>query len=403
MTEVNVPMCSNVEVNGSTYRITWYFDGTRQRFSDRDRDVVVAAKAYVESIGHAVSQHHAVMLTRGFLDRAVAAEAIERDRRDRVRTFRSVAHQMIEEREGNGRMCVKTALQRERLVDSDVFADWAGQDIRTFTTEDIVAKKRAMLTQPWERTDRNGRVSRRGVGYAPSTVASHIGFALGVLHYAANLGLIEDDPTDDFDHERNPATLTERFMERDVWDRVIEFASPESRLIWTLMAEAALRPNEALALPCRNVRYGANAAVHVTQAFGSVGQTLRTVKGPKKNSVGTVDIKPATAELLRPLVVGKAADDFVFTTSTGKSWHLENLRVAHWNPMIRAAQRAGVLGPHEWYTPYVLRHSAGSWLLANGIDLTAVSRRLRHRSVAVTSDIYGHVSQATKDAIRALL
>lgn len=396
-------MASNIVPHGSTYRFTWYFDGTRQRFSDRDREVVEAAKAYVESLGGRVSQSHAIMLTRGFLRQSVAAEAIERHRRDQIRTFRSVALQMLSEREGSGRINVKSALQRERLVDSEVFADWVTEDIRTFTTSDITYKKNALLTQPWERRDRNGRVTRRGVGYAPTTVAGHIGFALGVLHYAAKLGLIEEDPTDDFDHDRNPKTSGERFIERDVWERVIGFASPESFPIWTLIAGAGLRPNEALALPCRNVKFGRYASVNITQAFGSQGQVMRMVKGPKKDSVGEVDIATEVAELLRPLMAGKTGDDFVFTTARGKAWHLENLRVYHWNPMIREAKRAGVLGPHQWFTPYVLRHSHGSWLLNQDVPLLAVSQRLRHKSIAVTADIYGHVTRATKDDIRGKL
>jgi integrase len=396
-------MASAVEVNGSTFRITWYFDGTRQRFSDRDRDVVVAAKAYVESLGGKVSQNHAVMLTHGFLDRAVAAEAIKRHRRDRIRTFRSVAHQMIEEREGNGRVCVKTALQRERLVDSAVFADWAGQDIREFTTDDIVAKKRALLTQPWERTDRNGRVTRRGVGYAPSTVASHIGFALGVLHYAAKKKLIESDPTDDFDHERNPATLADRFVEYDVWERVLEFASPESYPLWCLLAGSGLRPNEALALPARNVRYGAKPVVRVTQAFGSAGAAIKTLTMPKRLSMGDVQIEPELAELLRPLVDGKRGDDLVFTGPRGGWWDLQNVRHYHWNPMLHKAQRAGVIGPHEWFTPYALRHSYGSWLRADGVSLFEVGRRLRHKSIQTTADIYGHTTAADEENVMASL
>lgn len=404
-TNVSVLMASSIEVNGSTYRIVWYFEGTKQRFSDRDREVVVAAKAYVESLGGKISQHHAVMLTRGFLDKPAVRidRATQERRRAAARTFRAVALQMIDERERGGRLNVRSAVQRERMVEAPVFADWRDLDVSGFDTDMINAKRRALLTQPWERTDRNGRVTRRGVGYAPTTVAGYIGFALGVLHYAAKKKLIAVDPTDDFDHERNPAAISERFVEFAVWERVLEFASPESYPLWSLLAGSGLRPNEALALPARNVKFGVKPAVKVTQAWGSAGAAMSTLTTPKKLSMGEVTITLELAELLRPLVVGKAGDALVFTGPRGGRWDLQNVRHYHWNPMLHKAQRAGVLGPHEWFTPYALRHSYGSWLLADGVSLLAVSRRLRHKSIKTTADIYGHTTAADEDNVMASL
>ena len=48
---------------------------------------------------------------------------------------------------------------------------------------------------------------------------------------------------------------------------------------------------------------------------------------------------------------------------------------------------------------HTLRHSHGSVLLADGIDLATVSERLGHSSVRVTADIYSH---AFADATRKL-
>ena len=38
-----------------------------------------------------------------------------------------------------------------------------------------------------------------------------------------------------------------------------------------------------------------------------------------------------------------------------------------------------------------LRHAAATLLLAQGVPLPAVSKRLGHRNVSVTADVYSHV------------
>jgi integrase len=90
---------------------------------------------------------------------------------------------------------------------------------------------------------------------------------------------------------------------------------------------------------------------------------------------------------------------FVFTTENGRVDRLRNLlRV-----LKVAAGRAGLadVGVHT------LRHSAASALLGKGIGLKTVSEMLGHSSVAITGDVYQHVSdgaaQAAADAVAAAI
>ena len=43
-----------------------------------------------------------------------------------------------------------------------------------------------------------------------------------------------------------------------------------------------------------------------------------------------------------------------------------------------------------------LRHSLGSWLVSNGVDLKTVSSMLRHANVRTTLGIYSHAVDANK-------
>jgi site-specific recombinase XerD len=68
-----------------------------------------------------------------------------------------------------------------------------------------------------------------------------------------------------------------------------------------------------------------------------------------------------------------------------------------------AAERARLAG----VSVHTLRHSAASALLEKGIGLKTVSEMLGHSGVAITGDIYQHVSdgaaQAAADALAAAI
>lgn len=65
----------------------------------------------------------------------------------------------------------------------------------------------------------------------------------------------------------------------------------------------------------------------------------------------------------------------------------------------RARERAG-LGPDV--IPYTLRHSCGSWLAQNGIDLLLIGRWLGHTQQR-TSELYAHMSPQYMAKARAIL
>lgn len=50
----------------------------------------------------------------------------------------------------------------------------------------------------------------------------------------------------------------------------------------------------------------------------------------------------------------------------------------------------------ENFTPHVLRHLHGSYLLQSGIDLAAVSQKLGHTKKSFTADVYIHAIQSVE-------
>lgn len=196
--------------------------------------------------------------------------------------------------------------------------------------------------------------------------------------------------------------------------------------LWLLLLDAGLRPGEAFALQWRRVDFERNL-VKVRGTLARVRGEQRKEKRrgwmitkPKtKASIGDVPVRRETIEALRHLKVdqnkwrlqlGAEWQDhgFVFATETGTP--LGNNFGRAWECVLRAADdRAGDLGtwgeepakpksgptPTRSFTPrfspYVLRHTCATLLLLLGVDLLTVSRRLRHKNIAITARFYGHI------------
>jgi integrase len=88
--------------------------------------------------------------------------------------------------------------------------------------------------------------------------------------------------------------------------------------------------------------------------------------------------------------------DLVFTGPRGAPLARSHFRNRVFRP---ACVRAGITGLRF----HDLRHTHASWLLADGIPVTAVSRRLGHANVSMTLDTYSHVMPETGDVLLAVL
>ena len=115
------------------------------------------------------------------------------------------------------------------------------------------------------------------------------------------------------------------------------------------------------------------------------GHHLGNPKTPKSRR--TVTISSEIAMLLSRLVEGKAADDFVFVTPTGRPIHNADFYERVWYPLMKKLPEAGV-PPFRFHD---LRHTHVAWLVAGGAPLPHIQARLGHESITTTIDTYGHL------------
>jgi integrase len=155
-----------------------------------------------------------------------------------------------------------------------------------------------------------------------------------------------------------------------------------------------LRRSELLALRWRDVDLDGGTlrveqALEQTQRGGLVFRPPKTQHGRR-----TVTLAPSTVAVLREhwrvqqerrlfFGLGKAGADALVFCSWDGSPYLPSTLTLQWR---RAMQAAGLNA-----TLHSLRHTHASTLIAAGLDVLTISRRLGHGSPAITLGVYGHL------------
>jgi len=250
---------------------------------------------------------------------------------------------------------------------------------------------------------------RRERGLSESTVRTGYTVLRSALDGAVRDGLLA----------RNPAALVARPGVARTEARSLEPAdvarllgvarSSRFHSAFVLIAATGLRRGEALALTWADVDLD-GAVLKVRGTLGRIGGQLVVTEPKTAKSRRALRLSPAVVALLKAHRKVQAAErikaanvwhesGYVFTTETGQPVDPRNLLRA----LTAAANRAGLAGVGV----HTLRHSAASALLEAGTGLKTVSDMLGHSSVAITGDIYQHVSdgaaQAAADALSSAI
>ncbi len=185
--------------------------------------------------------------------------------------------------------------------------------------------------------------------------------------------------------------------------------------LWHLLATTGLRRGEALGLAWANVDLDA-ARITIVRTLIDIHDTDddRPVWSDPKTAAGrrSVALDPGTVAVLRAhkalraqdrLMIGTTGnadvDDLVFTRADGRPYHPERL-----TRMFKAAVRATGSPSIRLHD---LRHTWATLALQAGIPAKIVQDRLGHSTVAITLNVYSHVTAKLQveaaDAVAALI
>jgi integrase len=250
------------------------------------------------------------------------------------------------------------------------------------------------------RCDENGGLSARTTRYVHTIVRRALADAVRKGLVARNVADLADPPSVS---EARPPTM--RTWTADELAAFLEHVS-DDRLYaaWQLLATSGARRGEVLGVPWRDLDLDGHR--------WSIVQTVieSGVSRPKGGRSRSVALDKGTVEALRQhrraqaaerLAWGPAYADhgLVFCREDG-----EPLQPRSFSRMFdRHVQQAGLprIRLHD------LRHTWATLALSAGVHPKIVSERLGHASVAITLDVYSHVSagmqQDAADAVAALL
>lgn len=163
--------------------------------------------------------------------------------------------------------------------------------------------------------------------------------------------------------------------------------------LFRLLFYSGLRVGEALALNWSDIDFD-KQTINIDKTVKIVNKKL-TIGLPKtKSSVAVLPIDMDTLKILKRwqsyqkqarLAVGLNLTAPVFSQIDGRY----NFTAVIYNRLKAATKAAGV----PFYGVHATRHTHASLLIEAGANLKEVQKRLRHSSIMMTMDVYGHLSK----------
>lgn len=252
----------------------------------------------------------------------------------------------------------------------------------------------------------NGKNRLNGNPLSRKTVLHHLTFISDVFNYAVRLGVVNENPC------RRVTVPRGESKEKDIYTveevkrllTLLETEKFEYRMFFTLAIFSGFRRGELLGLEWKDVDWE-NSVISVrrtanyTSQDGNFTDTTKT-----KKSQRSVRFAPEIIALLREYKEYQDEN----RAKIGSKWVDTDRMFTKWN-----GECMGMHTPYAWFRKFTernglrfcdihsLRHFHASLLIDDGVDLTTVSREMRHSTISTTVNISkGHAPQSSHITIR---
>jgi integrase len=221
------------------------------------------------------------------------------------------------------------------------------------------------------------------------------------LGQAVTWGVIRDNPADNAKAPKAPDQETEMLQPDRARELLDRLRGRPLYMLASLALATGMRRNEMLALRWQDVdldagRLTIEQSLEQTRAHGIRAKAPKTRKGRRTISLPATTVAELRAhwraqqEERLALGIGRApAECPVLAAFDGKPQSPNAVSKA-WPVAMAAIGMKGV-------TLHSLRHTHGSMLIASGVDILTISRRLGHSSPTITLGVYGHLVHGTDD------
>lgn len=344
---------------------------------------------YVIDLGRTSEGHRDQKRRRGFSTRKAAQEAMQRELHER-RAGAYVEPTTLTLGEYLAKWLAETEGGR---LEHTVYA------YRSIVRNRIAPHLGAVPLAKLAPLDVQGCYRRLGeAGYAPKTIRLTHTVLRQALAQAVRWRLVPTNAADAADLPVPRRKEVEAWSAEQARALLATTADDERHPLWRLLLDSGMRIGEALALTWDDVDLAAGTVairrtLTRTKAGGwVVGEAAKTRAGRRPIAVAPATVAGLRAHRARQaerrLLLGPAweGEGFVFDRGDGGRSSPATVQQA----FDRAVRGAGV----PRLTPHGCRHTSATLLILAGVPLKVVSDRLGHASVAITADVYGHVTAA---------
>jgi integrase len=219
------------------------------------------------------------------------------------------------------------------------------------------------------------------------TIKNKHGFLSAAFKAAVAAGYIDANPCE---RVRLPRWDRKemRFLSAEEYQRLHDALDEYWRPLVNFLVSSGCRFGEVSALRPSDIDREKNT-VRITRAwkYSSGGYELGVPK--TKRSVRTINIPPHVLQQL------SYTNEWLFVSRSGGPVRITGFNPRVWKPAVAKAELDPAPRVHD------LRHTAASWLIAAGVPLPVIQRRLGHESITTTVDLYGHLDRRSDEAAAA--
>lgn len=336
------------------YRVRWITNGTRESQSfDTEKDAR-RWKAVIEA-------------AQGDTDRAL--ESIE-NQLEQGPTVTELLTRHIDQLTDVG----DYQLGRYRKAVEQHFAgDLGATKIRRVTSEHIVDWQRYMAEK----------------GLQAKSIANHRGLLSAAFSTGIRLRIIDHNPCAGVRLPKdNRPTEQMQIIPLDQWNDLMGVMNAHYvPFSWMLLYSGA-RFGELTAVQKPDFGFiGATSVLRITKAWKEDDKYKYYLGAPKtRKGKRSVSLSRQADKMMRPILANRTDEELVFKTVYGRQ-----IRSSAYHKVWGQAWTALGVPKERRPRPHDVRHTHASMMLANGMDMYELSRRLGHESVKTTVDRYSHL------------
>lgn len=251
-----------------------------------------------------------------------------------------------------------------------------------------------------------GPDGKKARALAPLTIRHIHRVLLKVLAIAERDGLIQSNPARKAERPKIERAEMEILSEVQAAELLTKLRGRSMFLLAALGLATGMRRGEMLALRWRDVDIE-KAELQVAQSLEQTKDGLRFKPPKTKYGRRTISLPAFAVRELRAhkaaqsaqrlaLGLGKECDDALVLRRPDGSPMLPDQVSSEWRKMMAALKVPNPVSLHA------LRHTHASQLIASGMDVLTISRRLGHGAPSITLDVYSHLFKPTDQGAAAI-